>query len=182
MGGNRRADLVLKNRAEVNFHVGKDVSGNAAVISLEIAFPKGMRVPNGGIGATQLREIRINELLEIWFKESSRSFLSKSQENRIFDFVNNDRTSGGRNGLPESYYACISYLYVSCCDVSPRYPTALLAESLDVSTKTISTRLTKARKLGVLTPTKSKVSTGRAGGEITPRGYELIMELLKERK
>jgi hypothetical protein len=177
-----QADLVLENGAEVEFKVANDASGNPVVTSLQISFPKSMRIPNGGIGAAQLREIGINQLLAIWFVESSRSSLTRQQEGKILHFISNASTSGGRNGLPDRYYACLAYLYVKNREKSPSNPTAVLAKELAVSAKTISTRLTRARKLGVLTPTKSKVSTGRAGGELTSKGRKLISDVLEEKK
>ena len=176
-----RADLVLENGAEVNFKVANDASGTPVIVSLQIAFPKGKGVPTGGIGAAQLREIGINQLLAIWFAESSRSFLTQQQEARVWKFVQSEWPSRGRTGLPDRYYASLAYLYVKYCEEFPSSPTAALAGALQVSTKTISTRLTQARWLGVLTVTKSGVSTGRAGGELTPLGRQLITVVLGER-
>ena len=175
------ADLVLENGAEVNFKVANDALGTPVIVSLQIVFPKGEGIPNGGIGAAQLREISINQLLAIWFAESSRSFLTQQQEARVWKFVRGEWPSRGRTGLPDRYYASLSYLYVKYCEEFPSNPTAALASELQVSTKTISTRLTQARKVGVLTVTKAGVSTGRAGGELTPLGRQFITAVLGER-
>jgi hypothetical protein len=77
------ADLVLSNGAEVNFGVGQDRTGNPVVTYLQISFPRGKQVPQGGVSATLLREITISELLTLWFQESSRSFLTAREEELI---------------------------------------------------------------------------------------------------
>ena len=40
------SDLVLSNGVELNFKVGKDVNGNAAVVQISLDFPKSKKIPS----------------------------------------------------------------------------------------------------------------------------------------
>ena len=176
-----RADLVLSNGAEVNFKVDEDVSGNPVISLLEISFPRGRDIPQGGISATLLRELTIGELLTLWFSEDPRSFLSNRDEKTIWEYL---RVSGGpcgRKGLPPTYYACLSYMYVKQCELTPVTPRAEIAQQLRVSPNTISTRLAQARKIGVLTGGKDRSNVTRAGGTLTAEGKKLIATFVKEK-
>jgi hypothetical protein len=179
MKSNTVSDLVLSNGAEVNFKVAKDASGAPVVSYLQISFPERNQVPQGGISSAVLRELTIGQLLATWFSESSRSFLDNKSEDCLWDYIKSASTPSGRSGHPEIYYAGLAYFYVQQIKVSPTRPTATLANHLQVSPKTISTRLAQARKLEVLTSNPSKTSQVRAGGELTAYGKRLIMEFLK---
>jgi hypothetical protein len=174
------ADLVLSNGAEVNFKVGPDASGNPVISLLQISFPRGRDIPQGGISATLLRELTIGELLRLWFSEASRSFLSKQDEKSLWKYLQMGGGPSGRKGLPPTYYACLSYLYVKQCELTPGNPTSELAQQLQVSPKTVSTRLAQARKIGVLTARKDGSSVTRAGGILTAEGKKLIATFVKE--
>jgi Mn-dependent DtxR family transcriptional regulator len=76
----------------------------------------------------------------------------------------------------------LAYVYVRQCEVTPNNPTAEIAHMLQVSPKTISTRLAQARKIGVLTGRKDGASVTRAGGSLTSEGKKLIMNFIKEIK
>ena len=175
-----RADHVLSNGAEVNFKVGNDVSGNPVISHLQISFSRGQDIPQGGISATLLRELTIGELLTLWFSESPRSFLSKKDEKAIWEYL---RVSGGpcgRKGLPPIYYACLSYMYVKQCELTPGSPRAEIAQQLQVSPNTISTRLAQARRIGVLTGDEDRSNVTRAGGTLTAEGKKIIAAFVKE--
>jgi hypothetical protein len=176
-----RADLVLSNGAEVNFKVDLDVSGNPVISLLQISFPRGRVIPQGGISATLLRELTIGELLALWFSEAPRSFLSKQDEKFLWKYLQMGGGPSGRRGLPPTYYACLSYLYVKQCELTPGNPTAELALQLQVSPKTISTRLAQARKIGVLTARKDGSNVTRAGGTLTAEGKKFIATFVKEK-
>lgn len=182
MNQSETADLVLSNGAEVNFRVGQDRTGNPVVSFLQISFPRGKQIPQGGVSATLIREITINELLRLWFQESSRSFLTKPEEELIWHAIHNLGVASGRRGLSPLYYACLAYVYVRQCEVTPNNPTAEIAHMLQVSPKTISTRLAQARKIGVLTGRKDGTSITRAGGNLTSEGKKLVMNFIKEIK
>jgi DNA-binding MarR family transcriptional regulator len=174
------ADLVLSNGAEVNFKVSQDVSGNPVVSYMQISFSRSRDIPQGGISATLLRELTIGELLTLWFQESSRSFLSKRDEQSVWQQLHSGGGPSGRAGLSPIYYACLAYLYVKQCELTPRNPTAEIAQRLQVSPKTISTRLAQARKIGVLSGRKNGSSVTRAGGMLTAEGKKIITTFIKE--
>jgi hypothetical protein len=180
MNQSAMADLVLSNGAEVNFKVGQDVSGNPVISLLQISFPRGRDIPQGGISATLLRELTIGELLTLWFSEASRAFLSNRDEKLVWEHLHLSGGPSGRKGLPPTYYACLSYMYVKQCELTPGNPTSEIAQRLQVSPKTISTRLAQARKIGVLTGRKDGSSVTRAGGMLTAEGKKIIATFLKE--
>lgn len=179
MNAAKQADLVLSNGVEVNFKVSMDLQGNAVISSLHFDFPKGAKIPTGGIGASQVREVSINNLMALWFEESSRSYLDRKQRTSLIEFLLKEWPNGGRQGLPDGYYAGLSYLYVEFAEKSPRNPTAELAKFLRAPTKTVSTRLTQARKLGVLSPSQKNKSSGKASGSLTKYGKRLVKEILE---
>jgi Mn-dependent DtxR family transcriptional regulator len=74
----------------------------------------------------------------------------------------------------------LAYLYVKQCELTPRNPTAKIAQRLQVSPKTISTRLAQARKIGVLSGRKNGSSVTRAGGILTAEGKKIISAFVKE--
>ena len=182
MNQSAMADLLLSNGAEVNFKVGQDISGNPVVSYLQISFPHNRNIPQGGISATLLRELTIGELLALWFQESSRSFLSKRDEQYAWKQIDGGGGPSGRRGLSETYYACLAYLYVKQCELTPSNPTAEIAQKLQVSPKTISTRLAQARKIGVLTGRKDGSNVTRAGGMLTAEGKRIITTFIREKK
>ena len=173
------SDLVLSNGVELNFKVGKDVNGNAAVVQISLDFPKSKKIPAGGISAAILREISINKLLETWFESSFTTTLSSKEESILWKFLTKEHPSSGRSGLPEEFYAAIAYFYVRYCQQFPSSPNSELAKNLGVSTKTLSTRLAQARRLEVLTSNQRQRPTGRAGGELTPAAKRLIHQLVQ---
>ena len=175
----KQADAVLSNGVEVNFKVSLDPQGTVVISSLHFDFPKGVKIPTGGIGALQLREVSINYLMAMWFEESSSSYLNKNQRTSLIEFLLREWPNGGRQGLPDAYYAGLSYLYVEFAERSPRNPTAELAKYLQAPSKTVSSRLTQARKLGVLSPSQKNKSSGRASGSLTKYGKKLVTEILE---
>lgn len=164
---------------EVNFKISTDPLGNTVVSSLHLDFPEGVEIPVGGISAIGLREISINNLLAMWFKESSSLYLNTQERNTLIKFLKRGFPHGGRKGLPKHYYAGLSYLYIEYSEKNPGNPTSMLAKSLDMPVKTISTQLSRARKFGILTPSP-RVSTGRASGKMTEQGKKLINEITEE--
>jgi Mn-dependent DtxR family transcriptional regulator len=71
-------------------------------------------------------------------------------------------------------------MYMKQCELTPGNPTAEIAQRLQVSPKTISTRLAQARRIGVLTGRKDGSSVTRAGGVLTAEGKKIIAAFVKE--
>jgi hypothetical protein len=175
------SDLVLSNGATVNFKVRKDGSGRPVISALQIQFPTSTEVPEGGITAALLREIRMTDLLGAWFEESRVSFLDDSSERFLWARLSQDWRPNGRNPISSNLYAALAYFYVQSCKQSIAAPTLDLSEKLGVNVRTISTRLSQARKLGLLTQNRTSSPSGKAGGELTPLGKRILQEIVKER-
>lgn len=175
----RRHDHQLESGAFVDFKVGQDVNGNPVLISVQVSFELGS-VPTGGVTSTILREVKTSSLMTLWFEESSRSFLSLEDEETLFQSLRGRQGPTGRAGLPDSYYAILAYFYVQQFERNPNNPTSVLAQKLQVSPKTLATRLAEARKREVLTSSTSQVRSTKAGGNVTSKGKKLIMKFIKE--
>lgn len=173
----RKSDLSLSNGANLDFKIANDVTGTPVVSQLLISFDTAA-IPAGGIGANLLREIKISELLALWFQESSRSFLPKSQENQLWKILASPWENNRRNGIDERNYAALAYFYIQYCENFPNSPTANLASDLGVSVKTLATRLGQSRKLGFLSSESSGTRTGKAHGRLTKAAKELVIEMV----
>jgi hypothetical protein len=174
-------DLVLSNGAVVDFKVKKDVSGNPVISELSISFPIGSRIPEGGITAALLREIRMTDLLSTWFQESRKAFLTASEERILWSILAQSWRPNGRNPISSELYAALSYFYVQSCEGPTTSPTLDLATKLEIGARTLSTRLTQARKLGLLTAGATRSPAGKAGGELSAEAKRLIANLVKVR-
>ena len=175
----RTHDHQLENGAFVDFKVGQDEAGNPVLVSVQVSFEHG-NVPIGGITSTILREVKTSSLMTLWFEESSRSFLPLEDEETLFQSLRDKQGPTGRAGLPDSYYAFLAYFYVQQCERNPNNPTSMLSQKLQVSTKTLATRLAEARKRGVLTSSMRQGRSTKAGGNLTTMGKKLIMNFIKE--
>jgi len=173
----RRSDLSLSNGASLDFKIANDVTGTPVVSQLLISFDRAA-IPAGGIGANLLREIKISELLTLWFQESSRSFLPKNQENQLWKLISSPWENNRRNGVDEKNYAALAYFYIQYCENFPNSPTANMALDLGVSVKTLATRLRQSRKLGFLSSESSGTRTGKAHGRLTKAAKELVIEIV----
>lgn len=175
----RSHDHQLESGAFVDFKVGQDENGNPVLISVQVSFELGS-VPTGGVTSTMLREVKTSSLMTIWFEESSRSFLSIKDEETLFQSLRNRQGPTGRAGFPDSYYAILAYFYVQQCERNPNNPTSVLAQQLQVSPKTVATRLAEAKKREVLTSSTRESRSTKAGGNLTLKGKKLIMKFIKE--
>lgn len=178
LGAGVQSDLRLSNGAMVDFKVSNDETGTPVVSQLVISFGA-KHIPAGGIGGSLLREIKISDLLAQWFVESSRSFLSKQQESSLWHSISAPWSSSGRTGIDDATYAALSYFYIQYCERFPNAPTAQLSAALQISPKTLSTRLSQCRKLELLSSEASLSRTGKAHGQLTNKAKKLISERLE---
>lgn len=177
----KRHDHQLESGAFVDFKVGQDENGNPVLVSVQVLFELGS-VPIGGVTSTMLREVKTSQLMTLWFEESSRSFLSLEDEEKLIQSLRDRQGPTGRTGLPDSYYAILAYFYVQQLERNPNNPTAMLAQKLQVSPKTLATRLSEAKKREVLTSSTGQVRSTKAGGNLTSKGKKLIMKIIAEIK
>ena len=175
--GRRRYDFALSNGALVDFKVAIDETGTPVISQLLITFD-GKLPSAGGIGGSSLREIRISDLLTDWFIDSSTSFLNPKQEQKLWTFVSGTWPRAGRNASNESLYAALAYLYVRFQELHPNSPTAKLASELNVSVKTVSTRLASCRRLGLLSTDSGLGTSGKASGRLTKRSKQIVQALI----
>ena len=175
--GGRRFDFALRNGALVDFKVEIDETGTPVISQLLITFDT-KQPPAGGIGGSSLREIRISDLLADWFLESSTSFLNPTQEQRLWDLVSGAWPRTGRNAPNDSLYAALAYLYVRFQESHPNSPTAKLASELNVSVKTVSTRLASCRRLGLLSTDSGLGTSGKASGRLTKRSKQIVQAFI----
>lgn len=170
-------DYQLSNGAYVDFKVKEDPSGTPVISELRIKF-EGDGLPIGGIGSSTLREIRTSDLMSLWFEESSRSFLTPTQEKKLWQKVKTPWGNTGRTKAPLGLYAALAYFYLKSLEQNPNNPTDQLAQTLQIPTKTLQKRMTQCRKLGLLTSKSTSLPSGRAGGKLSMECRQLITELI----
>ena len=178
LNGKSRPDAELSNGALVEFKAGKDVNGSQVITSLELYFPDGKKIPQGGITAKTLREISFHEFLVTHFEEESELKLTTIHRNKLLKFVKNGEEFSGRSGFSKEFYAALSYFYVETFEKNPKEPTAQLVEMLDLPRRTVVNRLATARRLGLLTQQSLYRPSGKAGGSLTKESLELIGKYL----
>lgn len=171
----RHHDLILKSGAFVDFKVSRDKSNNLVISSITIGF-EGAEVPRGGITASTLREIRTSELLVNWFDDNPQSKLTLKQEEFLWGLLINNWKAKGREGVDPISYANLAFFYIKYCENYPNNPTNQLAIDMGIPVKTLQTRLSKARKLGMLTSGAQGV--GKAMGALTPLGRKSVGRLV----
>ncbi len=168
-------DLELDENLFLDFRVENDSNGNPVISQITIGFERS-NLPDGGLTTSMLRNIRVSDLLINWFLENPKSFLSSHQEKTLWHFLKTNWIRQGSKGISQECYAALSYFYVKASESSPNNPTSALAESLKISVKTAQTRLTQARRLGLLSNTASR--SGKASGVLTSHARKIIKELV----
>jgi hypothetical protein len=78
----------------------------------------------------------------------------------------------GRRGRVDHYYAALAAMYVDLVQRGSSRPNVELAETLCVNTQTVTNQLYEARKRGLLT----QAAQGRAGGELTDKARQILLE------
>lgn len=174
----KKHDLTLSSGAVVDFKVSSDEVGNSVISRISISFD-GPVIPLGGINASTLREIRISELMVNWFEENSKNVFEPKEEEFLWKQLLNSWKAHGRDGVPSTSYATLAYFYVKYSEMFPNNPTHRLALDLSIPAKTLQTRLSKARKLGLLT--SGTKGTGKAVGAFTPMGRKLVGKLVESK-
>ena len=170
-------DYQLSNGAYVDFKVKEDANGTPVISELRISFAEG-KLQIGGVGSAILREIRISELMTMWFEESSRSFLSATQEAKLWQKVKKPWENTGRLKVPTELYAALAYFYLKHFEQNPNSPTASLAAELQIPTKTLQKRMTQCRALGLLESSPVSTPSGKASGKLSTESKRLINRLL----
>ena len=168
----------LSNGAYVDFKVKEDSNGTPVISELRVFFDEG-DLAVGGVGSTILREIRTFDLIRMWSVESSRSFLSADQELQLWKKIKKPWESMGRLGAPTELYAALAYFYLKYIEQNPNSPTSNLATDLQISPKTLSTRITRCRELGLLGDPLKITPSGKASGKLSTKSKSLITKLLK---
>lgn len=173
--GHIEHDLELGEDIYLDFRVQSDEMGNPVVSHISIGF-RGTSIPQGGLTASVLRDIRISDLLIKWFEENPKSFLGQGNEKTLWRVITQEWKSRGSKGIQIEYYAALAYFYVKTSEINPNNPTATLASKMNISVKTLQTRLAQARKLGLLS--LAGASSGKASGTLTSKARQLIKEKL----
>ena len=168
----------LSNGASVDFKVKEDSNGTPVISELRIFFDEGS-LAVGGIGSTILREIRTFDLMRMWSVESSRSFLSADQELQLWKKIKKPWESRGRLGTPTELYAALAYFYLKYIEQNPNSPTASLATDIQISPRTLNTRIARCRKLGLLGDPLKLTPSAKASGKLSIKSKSLITKLLK---
>lgn len=167
----RQHDVRLTNGAFVDYKVGRDENGDMVISAICLGF-KESSIPAGGLGSTILREIRTTDLLAKWHQETSIPLFPASQEKKLWLLLESKWPSAGRQGAPTLNYAALSYFYEKYCEMYPKSPTSKMSNDLEISIKTLQTRLAQARKMNLLTSAKS--TSGRPQGQVTTTSINLL--------
>lgn len=163
-------------QVEVKF--GEDKSGARVLREIKYFYPEDDTVPLGGIGARDIRNISLWNLLKEDYKDTGYS-LPAEDEDRLFRLVQDSYPSKpGRVPIPEIYLASIAYFYNKNLRSNPQNPNFALAGALGVPHRTVVGRVKKARSLGLISVGEVSPSGGRARGSLTDKAIKIIEEYL----
>ena len=174
---NRNVDIVLSNGAEVEIKMGRDENEAQVIQKLVISFPKGLKIPQGGITIRTLREIRIQDILEQRFERFPTSELSSLHKKKLIKYLQREFSSS-RATYSELFYASLSVLYVNLMHSDPTSPTSKMSELLDIPKRTVVNRIGKARTLGMLSQQSVDKPSGKAGGNSSLLAQLLVNDFL----
>lgn len=177
--GNSQADFILSDGTHLDVKVDKDEYENPVIISLHFFYPKNSKVPQGGISASTLREVKLEEILKNHFQKHPSFDLTTYENQFIWKFVKSELSPTGRTAYPNEYYACLSYLYVDTFQNFPNDATARLADLLGLPKRTLLSRLATARKLQILSQNSPEGPSGKAGGMLTEKGLSILESFLR---
>ncbi len=172
-------DLVLPNGAHVEVKTRQDDSGAQVISGIFIAFPRGTKVPLGGITARTLRELPL-DFLRYEARSPVRELeLTTEQEKRLLMLLKNYPSSPGRVPINPIFGAAIAYFYEKFLSQKPYKPNVALSSVLETPVRTIATRVATARANGFLESGETPRSGGTARGSLTPKGKDEILKWLR---
>ncbi|MCC2278512.1 hypothetical protein LKL35_24255 [Streptomyces sp. ET3-23] len=129
--------------------------------------------PPGGISSTVLRQIDFREAGEALRRQLAVSQM-RAQWRELYEEGRAKRLrEAASRGVTDEYLALLASAYVGYVNDGGTGPLAHLAEKVGKSESTIKGHLWQARKRGLLTG-----SAGRAGGELTEKATEILMEVV----
>lgn len=174
---NQQSDFVLSDGTHLNIKIDNDKNGTPVISSLHFHFPNKKVIPQGGISASTLREVRFEDLFREYFKHIEETKSNPYERKLIIKFLKIAYLSAGRTTLPPEYFAAISYLYLEQFKITPKDPTNQLAILLGIPKRTVLYQLATARKLGLLSQNSPHGPSGRAGGSFTAEGLRLLEQV-----
>lgn len=175
---NRHSDFVLSDGTHLNMKIDKDINGTPVISSLHFFFPNGITIPQGGISASTLREVRFEDLFREYYRLEESIENSSHERKKIIKYLKNLNLPSGRTAYPHEYYAAISYLYLDQFKKTPKDPTSQLSVLLNLPKRTLVNRLATARKMGLLSQNSPHGPSGRAGGSLTEEGERALKKVL----
>jgi hypothetical protein len=166
--------------AEVNRN-----SSGALVVTKLVIESNSKVASDEGLAAAVLRAIKINELVDSAISDQeymeylliADSPYDWAEETRItwMAEISGEWPRQGRKPNDESLYAKMAFFYSIEVKTNPSSPLQTLAEKLEVDRATVARRIDTARKLGLLNrPVSNNGPSGKAGGTLTKRAYEIL--------
>jgi len=172
-------DFVMSDGTHLNMKVDKDQNGTPVISSLHFFYPKRIRIPQGGISASTLREVRFEDLFREYFrKQDEEDKYSTSERKAVKKYISEISLPSGRSAFPAEYYAAISFLYLEQFKKTPKDPTNQLSLLLGIPKRTLVNQLATARKLGLLSQNSPDGPSGKAGGSLTEAGLRALKVIL----
>jgi len=172
-------DFVLPDGTHLNIKINNDRNGTPVISSLHFFYPQKSMIPQGGISASTLREVRFEDLFKEYFRREKEIDQSPNKRKAIIKYLRNVSLPSGRIAYPPEYYAAISFLYLDQFKLTPSDPTNQIAILLDLPKRTLVNRLATARKLGLLSQNSPHGPSGKAGGSLTDKGIEALDTVLQ---
>lgn len=175
----------MNTELQVEFALGKDKAGAKVLTQLKIYYPgsedEDFIPPYGGITARALRSVSLYDLMKKGLNEGDFFSLSTEQEDIILDLVKKYPSHPGRVPIPEIYLAGTAYLYEKAVREDLTSPAKSLAHTLGVNTRTLATRIAKARKSGFLYTSQEHIRRGgNAWAETTEKAQQVLRDYLSK--
>ena len=171
---NKQSDFVLSDGTYLDMKIDEDENGTPVISSLHFFFPKKQPIPQGGISASTLREVRFEDLFREYFKREKEEEDSPYERKLVVKYLKKTVLPTGRTAYPLEYYAAISSLYLDQFKRTPKDPTSQIALLLNLPKRTVVNRLATARKLGLLSQNSPHGPSGKAGGSLTEKGMQAL--------